>query len=195
MKLKALLLSGWFVTALLLSSCSKDEGTPSNKFVFGEHTVSLTGAKLYLTYSSTFNNRELRQYFISDGDFTNNNGNNGWDIGDYDGATYFIGIELCSVVDGTLQPGDFPQDILDWGAVADDKPISDFHLELENGDDFSTTVTDLSPIKVSGGFNNGQTLTFKFSGDLTYYIFSSGLEDIVTGEFYFSGKVQDKRLL
>ncbi len=197
MKLKSLLMYGLIVTMGLLSSC-KDDESPKLQFVFDGETISLTGANLYLTRQSTYDNRTYRDYFISDGTYTNADANDGWSLDDYDGATYYLAIELASVVAGDLTVGEFPS-YSNWGLPEDNSTISYIYLESGTGNDeiqYYSDDEDHLPVTVSGGLEDGDKMTLKFNGKLTYYYYDGAnwVENSVTGKFYYSGTVNDERV-
>ena len=200
MRLRLLFTTGLLLVSLVLfNSCSKDEAAPKLQFVFDGETISLTGANLYLTTESTFENRANREYFISDGTYTNADDNNGWSLGDYDGATYYLAVELVSGVAGDLTVGEFPS-YYNWDLPADNSTISYIYLESGIGNDYFEYDTDYlgedhSPDVVSGGLEDGDKMTLKFNGTLTYYYFdgTNWVENSVTGKFYYSGTVNDER--
>ncbi len=199
MRLKSLFTTGLLLASLVLfNSCSKDAAAPKLQFVFEGETISLTGANLYLTEQSTYDNRTYRDYFISDGTYTNADGEEGWSLDDYDGATYYLAVELASVVAGDLTIGEFPS-YYNWDPAEDNSTISYIYLESGTGNDaiyYYSNDEDHSPVVVSGGLEDGDKMTLKFNGTLYYEYFdgTNWIESSVTGKFYYSGTVNDERV-
>jgi hypothetical protein len=178
---------------LLLNSCSKSDESPKLQFTFNGETITLKGANLYLENESTYLNRTYRDYFITDGVAV---GDGGWSLSSYTGATYYLAIELASPVDGELVKGSFSQHY-NWSNADGELPISYIYLERDNDFYYQSPEnnTDTSPVIVSGGLNDGEKMTLKFSGTLTYehYNGENWVEESVSGKFYFSGVVKDVR--
>jgi hypothetical protein len=196
-------------TMVLLSSCKDDEKvspklekvSPKLEFVFDGKTISLKGANLYLTgeYNTGGSNvgRPYRDYVISDGIYTNADGDLGWSLDDYDGATYSLVIELFAPVDGDITVGEFPS-YANWDLQEDNSTISFIYLESGTGNDeisYSSTNQNNSPVVVSGGLEDGDKMTLKFDGTLIYRYFNgtSWVTNSVTGKFNYTGTVNDER--
>lgn len=201
--MKKLFMSAFILAALILNSCSDDE-SPKLQFVAGDKTISLKGANLYLTYEGSYDNRTYRDYFITDGTFTNGDGNNGWSLDDYEGATYYLAFEIASVVEGELDKGEFPN-YSNWDLPADNSRISYLYFESGTGTNYIEIYPEYNgdyegetPLEVSGGIDDGQKMTIKFKGgSLEYYYYDGAnwVEETVTADLYFSGKVKDERAL
>jgi hypothetical protein len=186
-----------FVGILFLNSCSKDETSPKLQFVSEDgETYSLKGANLFLTGSGTVENTDYKHYIITDGiSYTNGTGHGGWDLGDFNESTYYLGVELRMPGGTDFGPGNFPQ-FDAWNTMSS-------WMQLETGTEnnkvqyYTSYEDETSAVKVSGGFADNDTMTFKFSGTLwySYYNGSNWVEEGVTGKFYFTGKVQDVRPL
>lgn len=186
------------IAALLLTACGDDEKTAlKEQFSFDGETVSLSNANLYLTYEDTYNDTHVyRGYFITDGTFVEGDG---WGLSDYAGATYYIGVELGTPVAGEIGAGEFPL----FESYNDTPANSNMgYVYMESGEDdayFEYYVPDDqvngNPVVVSGGVEDGENMTLKFSGTLTYYHFNgtNWVDESATGKFYFKGEVEDVR--
>jgi len=180
----------------LLNSCGDDE-SPSLQFKTSDgQTINLKGAKLFLAREDDSNNHKYRDYFISDGELAE--GEDGWSLSSFTGATYYFAIELAVPAENDFASGDFPQ-LSNWGDAEDDANISYIYLENEDESYYSTdSEEDQSLVKVSGGFDDGDKMTLKFKGKLSYYYYDNELgsiEEEQTIEFYYSGRVVDKRIM
>jgi hypothetical protein len=196
---KRILTSTLVIAVLAFTACSDDDSSPKKQFSFDGETVTLKGANLYLTYDGNAGNGThlYRDYFISDGTYTNADGNDGWSMEDYENATYFLAIELATPLEDEIGPGEFPQ-WSNWTGV--ETNISYIYYESGDGEDEVEYYTDSdtednSPVIVSGGVEDGDTMTLKFSGKLKYYFFdgTNWVEETVSGKFYFKGEVKDER--
>lgn len=196
MKFKSLLTLGLLASALFLNSCSKDDASPKLQLVADGDTYTLKGANLYLTRGSSYNGHNYRDYIISDGTLIN--GNDGWGLEDYTGATYYLAVEISSPSGETLTTGSFPQ-YYDWSSVPAESGMSYVYMESGTGNDYfyfeTPEATDEAPVTVTGGLEDGNKMTLKFNGTLYYYYFDgvNWVDKTVSGKFYFSAKVQDKR--
>lgn len=197
MKIKNLL--ALVLLGFILNSCGSDDASPKEEFVSEVKTYDLKNANIYLTYSwNDFDNRESRDYFITDGVYTNGDGSNGWSLDDYTNATFLIAVEVSSPVGGSLMKGDY---LLynNWTNAADNESISYIYAESDPGDFFiihdQGDNPDGQPIKISGGFDDGETIKMSFDGTLrvNYRIEGSRFIQNKAANFYFSGKVQDVR--
>lgn len=200
MNIKRILSGALAAAILVLGACSDDESAPKEHFSFGEEAIELKNAKLYLTVEGEAGNGThlYRDYFITDGTYTNGGNDEGWSINDYTNATYFLGVELAVPLGEEIGSGEFPQHS-NWSGVTTN--IS--YIYFETGHDEETYVEyytdndteDHSPVSVTGGVDDGDTMTLKFSGKLTYYSFDgiNWSQETVSGKFYFKGKVNDER--
>jgi hypothetical protein len=198
MKLKKFLIYGLLLAMVAGSSCSNDEsGTSKAQFSFDGETISLQGANLYLTYDGEVDEHIYRSYFISDGTYTNGDGNEGHTFGDYENATYFLQIILAVPEENQFETGNYPQ-LNDWDNADDNSNFSYISLLTNEGDtEYYTddTNNDDSPAEITGGVNGGEEMNIKFSGKLTVFKVEDGgfSEKTVSGKFSFSGTVQEKR--
>lgn len=187
------------ITLLAIVSCSDEEKiNPKMQFTAATETYNLEMAGLYLKGEFTWEGRTYREYVISDGNYTNAAGGRGGALGDYEGATFFLLINLSSSVNGQLTPGEYPQ-YGTWTAAEDDSKISLLHMHSEVNGYFlikthEGSTLDKSPVIVKGGFEDGSKMTIEFEGPLEFDdINSIEPTQSVLGKIYFSGKVQDKR--
>lgn len=181
--------------ALFSISCSKDDEGPAAKLTVGEEVFSLKGSKVYLAASGPwYENHKRRTYCITDGEIMV--GQDGYDLTDYTDATYFVVVDLAIPNDEEFAPGDFPQDYY-WEINADAK-AGYIEMETENEDYIVTpsSNTEHSPIKIKGGFDDGETITFSFEGKLEYSRpdgTDEGLTTVEDSKLSFQGKIIDKR--
>jgi hypothetical protein len=198
-KLNLLLTLGLLSALLLFNSCSKDED-PAMQFVVGDVKYSLKGNKLYLTREGNYvgtTTFSYRDYMITDGTLID--GENGWSLSDYTNATYYIAIEISTPNTNTLGPDEFPQHS-SWSAVPATSNMSYVYLESGEGNDYVEIYTeddnaDLSPVKVTGGIDDGDMMTFQFNGKLAYYSYNgtNWVETAEDAKLFFRGTVIDKR--
>lgn len=192
MKSKRILLITLFGLVLTFNSC-KDDEKPAMKFSFDGNSISLSGANLYLQYSNNaYNNHDYRQYYITDGTY---NGGARYLVSSYDGATYLMEIDLAVPGGTSFTTGDYPQ--ANWNALELNQLASYIYLEsgVENEYISLESIADDAPVKVSGGFEDGEKMTLKFTGTLyyEYYNGTNWVVDEITGNFNFTGTVQDER--
>lgn len=198
MNLKRILTGTLAVITLLLAACGDDDNSgPKEQFAFGDETITLKDANLYLVEEDTYSDTHIyRDYFITDGTY---NGEGGWDLESFTGATYYIAVELAVPDDEEVGPGEYPA-FWTWSGATETSNISYVYMEMGEGEDY--VEFDLLPaadgddnVEVSGGVDDGDTMTLKFNGTLSYYYFDG--EDWVTdnesGKFYFKGEVDDVR--
>jgi len=139
---------------------------------------------------------------ISDG--TLELGASGWSLDDYTNATYFIAVELAVPGDAGHGPGEFPQ-YYNWSDPdAAETNMSYIYFETGEGNSYvecyspdESDFVDHSPVIVTGGFDDGDTMTMKFSGGLVIYYYDGAnwVYDEVETKLYFKGEVSDIRLL
>lgn len=186
MNLKKLLNTALAASMLLLAACGDDEKpNPKQEFTFGDQTVSLKGANIFIDYNGTYNGHIYRDYYITDG------------AANGDGATYYIEFELA-VPDGEeISAGKYPA-FYDWSNASETSNIG--YVYSEGGEDEQYFEVDLledadgsDEIIVSGGVNDGETMTVKFKGSVSYYHFdgTNWVTETVNGKFYAKGEVQD----
>lgn len=170
LKLKQTLLTLTLIALAFFTSCSDD--SLNEQITFGDK-ISLSKSKIYLTYEGTYNGHLYRDYAITDGTYTNNSGDGGWSIDDYTNASYVFVIEIGVPVANDLGPGSYPQ-LYDWSdAVATDNVGYVYFENPADGTDYyrlySPDGNDHSPVVVSGGIEDGKTMTIKFKGKLSLY--------------------------
>jgi hypothetical protein len=202
MRMKKILMYGLVLVAVLLSACSGDNEKPSLQFVFDGNKINLKGAKLYLTEQGNSGSGDhiYRRYAISDGEYTNGGIGKGWNLDNYTGATFLLGIRLNVPNGEQFAAAEFPLFVSsnlatenqNYGYVLFRSGEGDELVEYYHKDENE----DHSPVIVSGGFEDGEKMTLKFSGKLTFKHkdpnSANWVEETVSGKFYFSGTVQDK---
>ncbi|HET9055135.1 MAG TPA: hypothetical protein VFM90_13235, partial [Cyclobacteriaceae bacterium] len=179
------------VGTLLLSACGDDENSdPKKQFTFADEKISLKNANLYLVREDTYSDTHIyRDYFITDGEY---NGEGGWYLESFTGATYYLAVELAVPNEEEFGPGEYP--LFGSWSNQEDENANIGYVYFEMGEDEEYVELDLlsdadgeENVVVSGGVDDGDTMTLKFDGALTHYYFDG--EDWVTdnesGKFYF----------
>lgn len=184
MNLKRTLTGTLAIATLLLGACGDDEkASPKEEFTFGGETISLKDGLLYLDYNGTYNGTHIyRDYLITNAD-----------------ETYYILFELAVPNGEEIGSGEYPA-FSDWDEPSETSNIA--YIEAEGGEDeeyvelYTPGDADGSDeIVVSGGVDDGDTMTVKFKGTLTFYHFDEEeqdwIEENVSGKFYIKAKVED----
>lgn len=193
MNIKTLTIFAAFI--LLLPACSDDDSTPPTKeFSFGENTLALKEANLYLTYEDEYEEHTYLEYTITDGTYSDEED----DIIDY---TYEIYVYLAVPVDNDFAAGEYPQWYPeDWAEASDDNvSYTDGWTILNNEVAWFWTdeeENEHAPVVVSGGFEEGETITLEFEGNLTYGYYDDNedwIEETVSSSLYFKGDIVDIR--
>lgn len=176
------------VIVLLLSACGDDEkSSPKQQFTFEDGTISLKDVNLFLTDDEFYDGEtgNYREYIITDGDA---NGT---------GATFYIEVELGNEADEVLVAGTYPQ-YENWSEAPDNSNVSYIYSEIGDGDDYmelypTDDANGDDDVVISGGMEDGETMTLKFNGTLMLYYFDGAnwVDKEVTGKFYFKGEVDD----
>lgn len=187
MNLKKLLNTALAASMLLLAACGDDEKpNPKQEFTFGDQTISLKGANIFIDYNGSFNGTHIyRDYYITDG------------AANGTGATYYIEFELAVPEGEEIATGEYPA-FYNWDNPSETSNIG--YIYSEGGEDEQYFEIDLledadgsDKITVSGGVNDGETMTVKFKGSVSYYHFdgTNWVTETVNGKFYAKGEVQD----
>lgn len=176
------------LVALLLGGCGDDNASPKEQLEFAGKKVSLKEANLFLADEGAFDGGEgvYREYIITDAERSGN------------GATFYIEIELGNPDDDVLKAGKYP--VYDnWGNAPEGSNIS--YVSYDNNKDNINYVElyasddGVDDVEISGGFNDGETMTIKFKGKLTYYHYDSEteewVEERIDSKIYFKGEVDD----
>lgn len=186
------------ILTVVFNSCSDEaDNPPKLTFEADGITYSFKDAKLYLTRKDIGSGREFRQYFISDGVYTNGNGNQGWSLDDYTGETFYFAIEIGAAVSETFALGEFPV-YGSWSLASEDSNVAYLYMESGTGNDFiqyypADDGTDHSPVIVSGGMEDSDKMKIQFDGTLIYDGYDGGtrVRKEVTGKLYYEGIVVD----
>jgi hypothetical protein len=178
---------------VLLSACGDDETSFRERFSFEDQTLAVKDAKVYLTYEGTFDGRPERDYLITDGVYNSESGL-------YGDATYFIEVYLVEEEEEEeFRTGNYPA-WDDWNDAASTSRISYIEAYAAMDDDNYFRLETLSDaegednVKVSGGFDDGETITFKYSGDVNYYHLNDDddwVNETVSGNFTVKGEIED----
>lgn len=191
------------ISAIVFQGCNDDEDSENKfEFIFNGEAISLTGANLYMVreYDGVITgSRPGRDYSVTDGIYTNENGGYGWTLDDYEDATYFLVIQLGVPDAEELGIGGFPQ-FESWNDADLSSNVSYLQMKYGEGNSLHGYYTDNetedhSPVVITGGLEDGDKMTFQFKGSLTYghYDGTNWVYETVSGEFYYTGTVQDKR--
>jgi hypothetical protein len=185
MNIKRVLTSMLAIATLLLGACGDDE-KPARKlqFAFGDETVSLKDASLFLDYEGFYNGHLYRDYYITDAE-----------------GTYYIEFEIAVPEEEEIVAGEYPA-YYNWSLPSATSNIG--YLYAEGGDELEYVELDLledadgdDNIIVSGGVEDGETMTVKFKSTISYYHYDASTEDWitenVTGSLYFKGEIEDIR--
>lgn len=175
-------------------SCGEDEKAIRSKPVFKlkDNTIlySLKQGKLLLLEEDVYEDFGYRNYVITDGEYIE--GEDGDELNDYTGATYLVFIQLATRHDFT--PTAYIQST-SWSSEP-----GDFYSYLYMGstEELSLfTDADDSPIKISGGFDDGETMKLEFTGELNYSRLDQSSGNVVNTDeevvFFFEGTIDDKR--
>jgi hypothetical protein len=195
MNLKRILSSLLVLTAFLLGACGDDD-KPSIKeqFSFEDESFTLKDANAFLTYDGTFDGRLEKDYLFTDGTY---------DLEDdeFTNATYFIEVYLTTTEEeDEFKKGKYPQWYFWEDAPATSRigyveaysaldDLTYFSFETQEDEE------DGDPVEISGGFDDGETITVKFSGDLEYYHYDATEEEwiaeTVSGKFTVKGEIED----
>ena len=158
----------------LFTSCGDDSEGKALEIVLDGERVSLEDASLYLTGSSLGETHNSLIYRISDGT---------WNGEGFSDASFYLMIEVAVPSSEEFEPGIFPADY-GWSGFTGSN-IS--WVSFENSEfDFvplDDSVEDI--LTVSGGFDNGETMTLSFEGPVD--------GNITEVELYFKGEVSDVR--
>ena len=198
MKLKSTLTSFMVAAFLvLIHSCSSDDTAPKQQFVINGETITLKGANLYLTGGSNCcNDHDYRDYFITDGEFVSGSG---WSKSDYTNATYYLAVELAVPAANGFEPGEFPIYYSFSSAPAESNISYIWYENAANDETYfdceSPETSEHESVVVSGGFDDGETMTVKFTGKLRVYYYDgmNWVDEELTGKVYFKGEVNDVR--
>lgn len=181
------------ILTFLFTSCSDNETavkTIKEKFTFDNKTVTLENAKLYLTYEedSDIVPITVRKYLITDG--TRNE-----TTGGLEGRTYSITIYFVWPTEEGMGSGEYP--LFDSFGASEPHRMSWIELNSEGDVEYynyqtPANVVNGSPIIISGGFEDEDTMTLTFTGTLTSTD-EDWVEKPVSGTFHFEGEVQDIR--
>jgi len=158
----------------LLTSCGDDSEGRTLEIVFDGESLSLSNADLYMTGSSEGSTHKSFVYRISDGE---------WNGQDFTDESFFLMVEVAVPSSEEFEPGIFPTDY-GWSGFTGSN-IS--WISFENSDfafvPLDDSVEDI--LTVSGGFNDGETMTLSFDGPV-----DGNVEEV---QLYFKGEVSDVR--
>ncbi len=189
-----------FLSLFLIQSCENKDDDATNtilkEITFGDETFSLENANLYILRDSNSGIWKYRDYIISDGAYKDN-GSIGWNIEDYENATYALVIELAvrsEETSETIITGEYPQ-WSSWNTAAssDENMISYVYMVTSEGSYETLSESDGGDhptIVVSGGVENGEKMIFNSEGIMAY---DNGTDNIpVNFTLSFEGTVMDK---
>jgi hypothetical protein len=200
----------WLAFFLVLTtstflSCSSDDEAPAKKFTAGEITLDLKNANLFLTETGyvdegTEFSRVYSDYAITDG--TAFLGGSGWNVNDFEDATWLIVVEIGTGINETeFVAGDF-LNYNNW-LTEIESPIGYLYASFEDGECYPFYPLEEEvghPIKVSGGFDDGDKMTIRYKGGFLKYVYWDDVNEVqvqesVATDLHFSGIVQDARIV
>jgi hypothetical protein len=185
------------VITLFIGACSSDSEAPKEQFNGIGETVSLKTAHLYLVGESDYSNGNgdfiYRDYFLTDGTFSSGDG---WDLEDYTNATYYVAVQVIIPADDAFEAGSYASTNSFSTLGAADKGVY-FYVEGEDGNYYeSTSGESTANFTISGGLNDEETMTVKFSGGLSHWILDGNwVETEFTGKIFVKAQVEDVRPL
>lgn len=178
---------------MALAACGDDDKPLRERFSFDDKTLSVKDARVYLVYDGTFGDRMMRYYLATDGEYDT-------EEGEFMNATYFVEIDLLTAEDADdFTKGDY-EAWDDWNDAAAATKIGyvDAYAAMDDDNYFNLYTADDAAgedeIKVSGGFDDGETITFKYSGDLDHYYQNDNDEwvtETVSGNFTIKGEIEE----
>lgn len=191
MKLTRLLTLFSVVVLAGFAACSDDEPGVKEQLSFEDEKISLKDANIYITYKSTYEDRLQTKYVITDGTFDT-------EESEFTGATYNIVVFLYTPEDADSYSGGEYRQMFDLGDAPATAKVS-YMLATSETDDMDFRLEtpqdqESEPIRVSGGFDDGETITFKFSGDLDSYYYNDNeelLSEPVSAAVEVRGKIKD----
>lgn len=189
-----------FAVSVLFTSCNDSELTETpapapeamsilalgDNLTTTQYTESLTNANIILTYQELTNydasepllaadDRLIRMYAISDGTYTNASGGYGYNLDDFDNATYSIIIFLISGTDAEINIGDYAQTretmvgssgSMQWAFTSGTSSIMQNKLPNPSIISIETGNQDNNPVKITGGVEDGDIMSVNFSGGI-----------------------------
>jgi hypothetical protein len=185
-----------FIGLVLINACSDDE-KPNYQLVAGDISVKLPNARVYLVQEGTYNERTYRDYIITDG--TAYTGGCAWDVSSYEDATYYVAVELATVNGSTTLTTGGYESRGNWSAANGNQRIAYIYYDNNQfGPNYIIIDSEESPttsqlINVSGGFENGQNISFSFNGNLRVYKTSTPNRELFTGKLSAGGRINDVR--
>lgn len=195
MKTSKLLISALAISSLLfLVSCvdHNDEPTQREFLQIGETTLeAASSANVYLVKDDAFDSYLYRNYIISDGVLVSGNG---YSLENYEGATFLLAMELSQISDASFLPGSFPTWSVWQTPAAEQLDFGNIYflgnvLDQVNNFGTSDSYGNHEPVILTGGVEPGETITVKFSGQVT-----NGDDNGQICKFLIKGTVIDKRV-
>jgi hypothetical protein len=186
------LLSLLLCLTVLIISCSSDSEAPKEQFKADGESFDFKNAKFYLTRSNNYSNDNgnfvWRDYLLTDGTYVSGNG---WDLTHYTNATYFFAFEVLIPVGEDFLAGTY-ESVYDFNAMTSSSIY--FYGETTDPNEFYEDNAESGEFVVSGGMEDGETMTVKFKGDLSHWTYiESWLEKEFTGSIFVKAKVEDVR--
>lgn len=171
-------------------SCGKDDDPDNpNQIVIDGEAYSLEGLEIYLIAESSgyygpsgvrengqTDSHTYRDYYISDGT---------WSGSGFQGSTFIMLVEIAVPVNSSFTTGNYPNHYF-WSNIDLSSNISYFYFDGAN-DVYveSPQQGDHEPLKLSGGFNDGQNFKVSFEGAV------DGSESNIS--LYYEGVINDVR--
>ncbi len=161
---------------LVFVSCSSDDATnlQLSKITFGDQTFSLNNANTYLLRDEANATWKYRTYAISDGTYRDD-GTNGWNLEDYENATFSLVLEIAIKLGETpqiLTTGEYPQ-WNNWREAAESDDIMISYVRMGTANEIFETQQEAEgnthpAVIVSGGLNDGENIRLKSEGVMRY---------------------------
>jgi hypothetical protein len=199
MKYNRILVGFVVLSFALVMGCSDDETALKKEIsikgdFLKDYKKSLRSANLYLLEELVYEDHLLRTYALSDGTHV---GGTEWDLENYQNATYVLGIQLGIPAGESWTAGNYPLvEVYETAEV--DQNIAFIYYQARPDEQTSIDVNvteDGSPVVVSGGLEDGEAMTVKFTGPL-YRLVQVGEEhgdELCDVKISFRERVQDVR--
>lgn len=176
-------------------SCDDDEKKLESEPVFklkdNSLSYSLEGSNLLLMQSGVEGDFNYFNYMITDGEHIE--GESGHELNDYTNATYLIIVSLGARE--SFSAANYIQSN-SWGSESGDF-YSYLYVGTTQEQSLFTGSGHSNPIKISGGFGDGETMKIKFTGELMYSYYDQSTEKVVNTTadvvLFFEGTVDDRR--
>jgi hypothetical protein len=171
----------------VLGACGDDDKpSPKEQLTFDGETLSLKDANVFLVDAGALGDaHNYHDYIITDGTSGGS------------GATFYIELTLAVPDEEEVGTGTYPV-FEDYSDASETSNIGDIYAESGEDDEFvELYIPDGADgdddLVISGGVEDGDNMTVKFNGTLTYYhlVGEDWEDENITAKLYFKGKVED----